>query len=64
VPWTKPEGLPFDANKPLPRLGSYFRGSFQVVMADGSVRSFTDRTPEATLRAYITANGGEVIRDD
>ncbi len=64
VPWTKPEGLEYDADKPLPKLGGYFRGSFQAVMADGSVRSFTDRTPEATLRAYITANGGEVVGDD
>ncbi len=64
VPWTKPEGLEYAADKPLPKLGGYFRGAFQAAMADGSVRSFTDRTPEATLRAYITANGGEVIRDD
>ena len=64
VPWTKPEGLQYDAGKPLPKLGCYFRGGFNALLADGSTRFFRDSMREATLRAYITADGGEVIRDD
>ena len=63
VIWTKPGDLPFDANEKLPKLGRRQRNGFNVVFCDGSVRFIKSTTPEATLKAYITTNGGEVIDD-
>jgi hypothetical protein len=65
VPWTKPEDLPFDAGKPLPKLGGAFPGQgFTAAFCDGSVRFFSANAKEATLKKYITRNGGEAIKDD
>jgi hypothetical protein len=62
VPWSKPDDLPFKAGTPLPKLGGAGEG-FHALFADGSVRSFSKKTAEKKLRAYITRNGGEVIED-
>ena len=64
VPWTKPEDLPFDKEKPLPELGGLFKGGFHVVFADGSVRFLGRRNKPEVLRALITPDGGEDIRPD
>jgi hypothetical protein len=61
VPWTKPEDLPFDPNAPLPALGGRFRGVFLAAYADGSCMPVPRDTPEATLKALITRNGGELV---
>ena len=38
VPWTKPEDIPFDPNKPVtPLVGSHYRGVFLAAFADGGV---------------------------
>jgi hypothetical protein len=63
VPWTKPEPLVYDAKKPLPKLG-LFKDGFHAGMMDGSVRFFSNRIDEATLRALLTASGGEIIPFD
>lgn len=63
VPWTKPEDLTYEADKPLPKLGGLFDGSFHAALADGSVHFFMKGTDEKKLRALITRNGGEVISD-
>jgi hypothetical protein len=64
VPWTKPDDLPFEAGKPLPKLGAFWPNGFQAAFCDGSVRMLRKDLKEATLRALITINGGEVIADD
>jgi hypothetical protein len=64
VPWTKPEDLPFDAGKPLPKLATFWSGNFMAAMCDGSVRTISKSISEKTLRAAITINGGEVLGDD
>ena len=64
VIWTKPVDLPFDANEKLPKLGRRQPNGFNVLFGDGSVRFIKSTTPEATLKAYITTNGGEVIDDN
>jgi hypothetical protein len=64
VPWTKPEDLPYDAKKPLPKLGGLFPGGFHVAMCDGSVRIVSSSISKKTLRAAITPQGGEVLGDD
>jgi len=61
VPWTKPDDVPFDAGKLVPKLGGLFDGIFNVAMCDGSVRSFPLTIKEDTLRALVTINGGEVV---
>jgi hypothetical protein len=39
VPWTQPEDVPFDPDKPVPRLGGLFADHFHVALGDGTVRS-------------------------
>ena len=62
VPWTKPEELEFDAKKELPKLG-IDKDNFYAVFADGLVKSFPKTLDKDKLKAYITRNGGEVIKD-
>jgi hypothetical protein len=64
VPWTKPDELVYDPQKPLPKLGGMFKGVILMGMFDGSVRSVSDKISEKTLRAAITANGNEVLGSD
>jgi hypothetical protein len=62
VPWTKPVDLHFDPTGPLPSLGGPLHGDFSVVLADGQVRFVRKGgISQETLRALITANGGEAL---
>jgi hypothetical protein len=61
VPWTKPEDLAYDPQKPLPRFGGHLRDGFQAAFADGSVRWVPGGTPEHLLQAWISRNGGEAV---
>jgi RNA polymerase sigma factor (sigma-70 family) len=60
VPWTKPEDLSYDADKPLPRLGGLFGGDFNALFFDGSVRLLSKNADPKALRAAITRNAGDV----
>ena len=60
VPWTKPDDLPYDAKKPLPKLGGSEPDRFWALFADGSVRSLRTKMREETLRALITRAGAEL----
>jgi hypothetical protein len=60
VPWTKPDELAYDADKPLPKLGPTGEG-FNAVFADGSAHFLPKTVSEKTLRALVTAAGGETI---
>jgi hypothetical protein len=65
VPWTKPDELVYDVKKPLPKMGNFDgNGVFNAALFDGSVRAFRTDVREATLRAYITRAGNEVIPND
>jgi prepilin-type processing-associated H-X9-DG protein len=64
VPWSKPEDLPYDPKKPLPKLGGILGGGFNAAFCDGSVRFIARTVKESTLRAMITRNGGEIIPRD
>jgi hypothetical protein len=64
VPWSKPEDLPYDAKKPLPKFSTLFAGGFNVSVWDGSVRFVSDKISEKTMRAAITPAGGEVLGAD
>jgi RNA polymerase sigma factor (sigma-70 family) len=61
VPWTKPEDLPFDAEKPLPEVGGLLEGGFFVGFADGSARFIKLPVDPKILKALITANSGEKV---
>jgi hypothetical protein len=62
VEWTKPEDLDASPDKPFPKMGGLgWRNSFQVLLADGSVRSFKLDTPDDKLRAWVTHSGGEKV---
>jgi Protein of unknown function (DUF1559) len=75
VPWTKPDELKYYPDQPVPSLGGIFHNEgwlarqrnlnngFNVALADGAVKWFPRNTPEATIRAYITRNGGEKIEE-
>jgi hypothetical protein len=64
VPWTKPDELAYDPQKPLPKLGGHFRSGTVVGMADSMSRVVGPGVSERTLRAAITPAGGEVLGPD
>jgi hypothetical protein len=59
VPWTKPEDLAYDPEKPLPKFGGVFAHGFNVLVADGDARFIQKGFNEAAMRAVITRAGGE-----
>jgi len=61
VEWSKPDDFEYGPDKPLPKLGRLSATGFWIAMGDGSVRFVKNTIAEATLRALITRNGGEVI---
>jgi hypothetical protein len=63
VPWSKPDDLPFDPKKPLPKLGGHFKNGFNAGFCDGSVHFLKNSMKKETLISLITRNGGEVIDD-
>ncbi len=68
VPWTKPDELPFDAEKapavPMYGAGSNHAAGFNALLTDGSVRFLKLSINPEVLKALITRNGGEVINAD
>ncbi len=63
VPWTKPEDIPYDDEKPLPKLGGTLnKDGFSALMGDRAVIFFKNTLDEKILRALITRNGGEDVR--
>jgi hypothetical protein len=64
VPWTKPADLLYDPDGALPALRCLFNDGFRAGMGDGSMRFVKKTTSEATLRAAITRNGGELLDPD
>ena len=58
VPWTKPEDVPLDDGKLLPKLGGLTEGGFMAAMCDGSVRFFPATMKEDTLRIWATCANG------
>jgi hypothetical protein len=64
VPWTKPEDVRYDPKKKLPKLGGVYKDGFYVGMVDGSTHFVSATVSEATLRAAITRNAGDILGDD
>jgi prepilin-type processing-associated H-X9-DG protein len=61
VVWTKPDDIPFDLEKPLPKLTPIHPGGVSAAFFDGSVRFLSTAIDEKILWALITYAGGEVI---
>ena len=61
VPWTKPEDLSFDANKPLPKLGGQFKAGFAAATAVGAIHFFKKTIDPSKLKSLITRNGSEIV---
>jgi hypothetical protein len=66
VPWTKPDELVYDPDKPLPRLGGHFSAGTNAVMADGTVVTLRigRGLSEQTLRNAIDPNDGRRLGSD
>jgi hypothetical protein len=61
VPWTKPDDIPFQADKPVPTLATPYPDGFYALFVDRSVRFLPRTLDEPTLRALITRHGAEPI---
>ena len=61
VPWTKPEDLNYDPEKPLPKFGGVFAHGFAFLVADGSAQFCLKGFDEKKMRAAITRAGGEKV---
>jgi RNA polymerase sigma factor (sigma-70 family) len=61
VPWTKPDELPYAADKPLPALGGGPQKSFLVMMADARVLTIASDFDAALLRRAITTNDKQPV---
>jgi RNA polymerase sigma factor (sigma-70 family) len=61
VPWTKPQDLPYEANKKLPPLGGLFKEGFHIGLADGSVHWIRRTFDIDTFRLVITRGDGQVV---
>jgi hypothetical protein len=65
VPWTAPRDIPFDAKKPVPKLGGQFPDGYFAATADGAVHFYKKGKPsERTLRFAIMPADGNVVGDD
>jgi Protein of unknown function (DUF1559) len=60
VPWTKPDDVPYDEGKLLPKVGSLSKGGFFAALCDGSVRFIPFSVKEETLRMWIIRYSGQV----
>jgi hypothetical protein len=65
VIWTKPDDLDADNGMPImPRLDARFKAGTVMALGDGSVRVIHPGVSEATLRAALSAEGGELLGPD
>ncbi|HEV8001931.1 MAG TPA: DUF1559 domain-containing protein [Planctomycetaceae bacterium] len=64
VPWTQPEDIPFDPEKPLPELGGFVAGQFAAAMADGSARIHDAAKTKHRLRWLIMRNDRQTVDEN
>src|SRR5262245_14775262 len=66
IPWAKPDDIPYDSKKPLPKVAlPGVANLVNVLMADGSVRAVNwPKVSEKTLRCVIERDDGQAIGDD
>ena len=61
VPWTRPEDLTVDLDKPKSALFDGKRLGFNALLADGSALYLSNEIDVSLLKAILTARGGEVV---
>ena len=64
TPWTKPEDIPYDKDKPFPATGVLHPGGFNAAFTDGAVKFLSRSIDPTVLKALVTRAGGEVISND
>jgi hypothetical protein len=64
VPWSKPEDVPFDPAKELPKLGLPGAARFSASLCDGSVRMISHKIRKETLQNAITRDDGNPLGAD
>jgi hypothetical protein len=72
IPWMKPEDITVGADFPkLGQVGGIFTpskvngvGKAPILLADGSVKTLTEKTRPDILRALTSINGGEIFSAD
>ncbi|HUG19619.1 MAG TPA: DUF1559 domain-containing protein [Planctomycetaceae bacterium] len=70
VPWTKPEDIPIDLTKELPKFGGFYdqfeqsndSGGFNVLLCDGAVKFISHELGLDILRRLIQRNDGQPVR--
>ena len=62
IPWTKPEDITYDAEKPLPKFGGFYDDAFHVAFGDGSVHKIKQGVDQDVLRPYITISDRKRVR--
>jgi hypothetical protein len=64
VPWTKPEDVPYDPAKPLPKFGGMYESGFHALLCDGSVYFLRKTVKPEMLHRLIQRNDGYPIPND
>jgi prepilin-type processing-associated H-X9-DG protein len=59
IPWTKPEDIPYDRDKELPKFGGFRTDDgFNMLFCDGSVRFIMNSIDKELLKQLIERNDG------
>jgi RNA polymerase sigma factor (sigma-70 family) len=58
VPWTKPADLPYDSDKPLPKIGGLFKEKFLFATADGAAHFGKKEFDQQQMRFAISRDDG------
>lgn len=61
IPWTSPEEYPFDPADPAAKL-RVVNGAIAVALMDGSVHGFPADEPASFWNAFLSIDGGEVVK--
>jgi len=61
VEWTRPDDLPYDAKKPLAKLGNRYGDGTLALYADGSVRMIPKSVDESTWRLLLQKSDGQPV---
>ena len=64
VVWTKPQDLPFDPKKDLPKLGGHFDGDFHMTLFDGSVRKVKAKFNAEVMKGLVQCAADNTFTPD
>ncbi len=62
VPWTKPDDVVYEAEKPVPAIGGIHKEGYFAGFADGSPHWIPSGIDEKTQRGLFTRAGGEGVK--